>query len=205
MNDSFSFAKDVLELDASLFMTSFDKKSLFTNIPLEIKHMLPIWVKVRFIAYLKLPCLNHFLIFDGKFYEQCDGVAMGSPLGPTLANVYMCHFENIWLGNYPAHYKPTVYRRFVDDTFLLFRTKYHVEKFKNYINKQHKNIKFTSEIQKNDSLSFLDITITPENNEFVTSVYRKPTFNRVFTNFERFIPDMYKRGLIELCFIEVLD
>ena len=36
---------------------------------------------------------------DGKFYEQCDGVAMGSPLGPTLANVFMCHFENIWLEN----------------------------------------------------------------------------------------------------------
>ena len=36
-----------------------------------------------------------FFIFDGKFYEQCDGVAMGSTLGPALANVFMCHFENI--------------------------------------------------------------------------------------------------------------
>ena len=34
-----------------------------------------------------------FFILDGKFYEQCDGVAMCSPLGPTLANVFMCHFE----------------------------------------------------------------------------------------------------------------
>ena len=32
-----------------------------------------------------------FFIFDGKFYEQYDGVAIGSPLGPTLANVFMCH------------------------------------------------------------------------------------------------------------------
>ena len=61
-----------------------------------------------------------FFIFDGKFYEQCDGIAMGSPLGPTLANVFMCHFENIWLENCPSHFKPIVYRRFVDDTFLLF-------------------------------------------------------------------------------------
>ena len=56
--------------------------------------------------------------------------------------------------------------------------------------------KFTLEIEKNGLLSFLDITITHENNKFV-SVYRKPTFSGVFTNFESFIPEMHKRGLIE--------
>ena len=113
---------------------------------------------------------------------------MGSPIGPTLANVFMCHFENIWLENCPAHFKPIVSIRFVGDTFLLFRTKYHVEK-----SKQYKNIKFTSKIEENGSLSFLDITITRENNKFVTSVYRKPTFSGVFTNFESFIPEMHER------------
>ena len=104
---------------------------------------------------------------------------MGSPLEPTLANIFMCHFEKIWLENCPAHFKPIVYRRFIDDTFLLFQTKDHVEKFKNSLNKQHKNIKFTSEIQENGSLSFLDITLTRENNKFATSVYRKPSLHLV--------------------------
>ena len=45
--------------------------------------------------------------------------------------------------------------------------------------------------------SFLDISITHENNKFVTSVYRKPTFSGIFTNFESFILEMHKRGLIE--------
>ena len=40
-----------------------------------------------------------FFIFNRNFYEQGNGVAMGSPLGPTLANVFMCHFENIWFEN----------------------------------------------------------------------------------------------------------
>ena len=109
----------------------------------------------------------------------------------------MCYFENIWFKNCPSHFKPNVYRRFVDDTFLLFRSKDHVEKFRNYLNKQHKNIKCTSEIEENDLLSFLYIKISRENNKFVTSVYCKPTFSGVFTNFESFIPDIYKRGLIE--------
>ena len=76
-----------------------------------------------------------FFIFNGKFYKQCDGVAMCSPLGPTLANVFMCHFEKIWLENCSSHFKPIVYRRFIDDTILLFQSKDHVEKFRNYFHK----------------------------------------------------------------------
>ena len=108
--------------------------------------------KSSFYKLLTITMFESFFIFDGKFYEQCDGVAMGSPLGPTLANVFMCHFENIWLENCPSHFKPIVYRHFVDDTFLLFRSEDHVEKFRNYLNKQPKNIKFTSEIEENGSL-----------------------------------------------------
>ena len=122
---------------------------------------------------------------------------MGSPLGPTVANVFMCHFENICLENCPSHLKPIVYRRFVDDPFLLFRSKDHVEKLRNYFNQQHKNIKFRSEIEENGSRSFLDIKIRRENNKFVTSVYCKPTSSGIFTNFESFIPYIYNRGLIE--------
>ena len=60
-----------------------------------------------------------FFSFDQK-YKQSDCVAMVSPLGPTLVNVFMCHFENIWLENCPTQFKPVVYRRYVGDKFLLF-------------------------------------------------------------------------------------
>ena len=196
IKDSFSFAKEVLEFDASLFMANFDIKSLFTNIPLTETLNLCVenlyrnqthvgnLTKNSFYSLLRINIFESFFIFDGNVYEQCDGVAMDSPLGPTLANVFMSHFENIWLENCPAHFKPIVYRRFVDIIFLLFRTKDHIEKFNNYLNKQHKKITFTSEIEENGSLSFLDVTITRENNKSVTSVYRKLTFSGVFTNFE---------------------
>ena len=122
------------------------------------------------------------ILFDQELYKQHDGAAMGSPFGPTLANVFLCYHEKIWLQNCPSEFKPVIYRRYVDDTFLLFRSKHHIEKFRNYLNRQHKNIKFTSETENENCISFLDIKITRENNKFMTSVYRKPTFSGVFTN-----------------------
>ena len=119
-------------------MASFDIKSLFSNIPLtellnlcvqnlyrNQTHVINL-TKNSFYKLLKITMFESVFIIDGKFYEHCDSVAMGSPLGPTLANVFMCHFEKIWLENCPSDFKPIVYRRFVDDTFLLFRSKHDV-------------------------------------------------------------------------------
>ena len=50
---------------------------------------------------------------------------------------------------------------------------------------------------ENRSLSFLDIKISRENNKLMTSVYCKPTFSGIFTNFESFIPDIYKCRVTE--------
>ena len=89
--------------------------------------MLANWQKELFISCLKSLFLNNFFIFDGKCYEQCDGVAVGSPIRPILANVFMCHFENLLFENFPPYFKAIVYRRFVDDTFLLFQVNDYVE------------------------------------------------------------------------------
>ena len=136
--------------------------------------------------------LDSFFIFDGKYYRQKEGVAMGSPLGPTLANVFLCHFEEQWISDCPIDYKPISYKRYDGDTFLLFSSELHVTKFLNYMNSKYRNIKFTVEREENDSLSFLDIKIFRDNGKFQTSVYRNPTFSDVLTNFESFLPISYK-------------
>ena len=81
--------------------------------------------------------LESFIRFDQKYYKQCNVVAMVSPLGVTLANVFMSHFEKIWLENCSTQFKSVVYKIHVDDPFLLFRSSKHVEKFKKYLNKLH--------------------------------------------------------------------
>ena len=55
---------------------------------------------------------------------------------------------------------------------------------------------FTYENEKDKCLPFLDVNILFSNGKYSTTVYRKPTFTGLFTNFESFIPITYKRGLI---------
>ena len=189
-------------------MASLDVDSLFTNVPLN--ETIDICVnelfknqskcfnldKKQISDMLSLTTKESVILFDSEFYNQVDGVSMGSPLGPTLANAFLCYHEKKWLDDCPIDFKPVYYKRYVDDIFLLFRELEHAQRFKEYMNSKHRSISFTSEIEKEGSFPFLDIKISRETGRFVTSIYRKSTFSGVYTNFTSFLPLEYKFGLI---------
>ena len=209
IKDSFSFAKDITTYDSSLYMDSLDVESLFTNIPLNETinncvsdlHNKNLYngklSKRDLFKLLETATSESSFIFDYLLYKQVDGVAMGSPLVITLANAFLCHYEKEWLDNCPIHFKPVIYKRYVDDIFVLFSSKEHLQLFVDYMNKQHKCLKFTSEAENDNSFSFLDIKITRHNQQFKTSVYRKPTFSGVFTHYESYVDQTYKKSLID--------
>ena len=86
---------------------------------------------------------------------------------------------------------------YIGDIFGVFETKDHAASFYNYINNQHRNIKFTMDNEKNpDKIPFLDVLVCNKPN-LVTSVYRKPTYTGLLTNFFSFTPSKYKNGLIK--------
>ena len=208
IKDLFSFAEEIVGQDSNLYMVSFDVESLFTNIPLDetinicadrvyqrrkkVKGLL----KRHFIELLMFATKSSCFLFNGTYYCQIDGVAMGSPLGPTLANLFLAYHEEKWLNDCPIQFKPKFYRRFVDDVFLLFDNRDQVKKFLRYMNSRHRNIRFTYEEEQNGVLAFLDINITRSADGFTTSVYRKKTFSGVYLNFGSFLPVEYKKGLI---------
>ena len=208
VRDSFSFATTVQSCDTSQFMASLDVDSLFTNIPLAETISIccdllfrdhPIvdgLSKDDFRQLLTLATTESFILFNGSYYQQIDGVAMGSPLGPTLANVFLCYNEKKWLEDCPAQFKPSYYRRYVDDIFVLLPDASHLEKFRAYMSQQHPNINFTSEEETNNSLPFLDVHTIRHNHKYITSVYRKPTFSGVYTHYDSFIPASYKYSLV---------
>ena len=206
--DTFTFVQELNELHSyGKFLISFDVESLFTNIPLDES----ISIAIDYITkndknstfnkeerrklFTLATAQSHFL-FNGEFFDQIDGVAMGSPLAPVLANLFMGHHEKLWLQQYTG---PNVlfYRRYVDDTFCLFETKDDALLFFDYLNTRHSNIKFTMETEIDKKLPFLDILI--DNNDPtgpITSVYHKKTYTGMLTNFFSFCPWSYKTGLV---------
>ena len=120
---------------------------------------------------------------------------MGSPLGLTLTNIFLYHKSN-WLKDCPKNFKPVYYKRYLDDIFVLFNKPEHALFVLEFLNKKHKNMKFSIEIEINGSLSFLDVKIFWENGKFVDSVFRKETFSGLYTNFISFIPLECKFGLV---------
>ena len=148
---------------------------------------------------------NVHQVADITTTKKIDGVAMGSPLGPVLGNIFMCSIEKNWLKDCRHSLKPVFfYRSYVDDIFVLFSSLDYAENFKKYLSSKHPNINFSLEKENDGRLSLLDRDIFCEN-EFVTNVYWKKPFSGVYTNFNSSILETFKSGLIKSmlfrCFI----
>ena len=129
---------------------------------------------------------NHFLFVEDKVYNQVDGVAMGSPLGAVMANIFMCELERKALEQYNGTL-PSLYRWYVGDTFLVFNTSSDMLSFFKW-NKQHPSITFSKEEEQDNKLSFLDVLFTrTTDGSIVTSIYRKPTFSGLYMKWDSFV------------------
>ncbi|XP_057293116.1 uncharacterized protein LOC130621786 [Hydractinia symbiolongicarpus] len=142
VHDSFSFTEDIIQQDGSLYMASLDIDSLFTNIPLnetiEICTNLVFdqcdrcqgLTRSEFKSLLELATKESYFIFNDKIYQQIDGVAMGSPLGPTFANVFLCYHEQNWLNNCPTEFKPVYFKRSLTIFLCCFHPRTTCQNFK---------------------------------------------------------------------------
>ena len=185
-------------------MCSFDVENLFTNI--SVHETINIIIdklftrddsaivglgKKLFRSLLELTVTNAFFIFNFGLYKQIGGLGMGQPLGPTFANIFMCFHEPNLLEQCPSEFAPILYKRYIDDTFVLFKGKAHVHLFLNYLNSQHTSINFTMELENNNKLPFLDCLVSRDSNQLCTSVYRKPTFSGLDLSFS-YCPSIFK-------------
>ena len=72
-----------------------------------------------------------------QLYQQVDGVSMGNPLAPTIANFFLGHLENQLFdtkGNGSHPQRPAIYTRYVDDIFCIFRKDVNYEPFLDQLN-----------------------------------------------------------------------
>ncbi|XP_057305297.1 uncharacterized protein LOC130642226 [Hydractinia symbiolongicarpus] len=119
-------------------------------------------------------------LFDGNFFTQTDGVAMRGPTSSVVAEIYMQAHETTALTT--ADHAPRVWKRFVDDVFLIIK-RAHLDVFHEHINNLHPNIQFTIEHEKNGKLPFLDILVSRNGGNLSVSVYHKPTHTDQYLNY----------------------
>ena len=178
-------------------MVSYDVTALFASVPIppvlkiieekliEYKdlHQRTSMTIKHIIKLLELCLRSTYFVFQGQHYEQVQGAAMGPPLSPIVANIYMEHFETKALETAP--HPPSLWKRFVDDTFVILETT-HKEEFFQHINGIEEKIQFTAENTRPDgSLPFLDTLVTAkEDGSLSTSICRKPTHTNQYLQWD---------------------
>ena len=212
ISDTFEFVNEVHELviNNGDILVSYDVSSLFTNVPLEEtiqlladKAFINNWFnetyhlnlnKLDLVDLLRAATKDQLFTFNGQLYEQTDGVAMGSPLGPLLANAFMCSIEETLEREGKM---PTYYKRFVDDTLTIMPNKTSADNFLDILNQCHSSIKFTMETESNSMLPFLGTQLLNKHTRVETKVYVKPTNTGLLLHYKSHVDDRYKRGLLK--------
>ena len=170
------------EIPVNMKLISFDVTSLFTNVPLDytidlildriyVRKELETSITKNELKELLILCTkNVHFTYRNEVYIQTDGVAMGSPLGPVLAGIFMVELEREILPELSTVMLP--WFRYVDDTITYIKEEY-IDHVLHKINNFHNNINFTYELEQNGGIAFLDVLIMKSANELKTTVYRK--------------------------------
>ena len=193
--------KDI-KLDDDEVLVSFDVSSLYTNVPVKeaIKEAaeklyagnvtLPPVDKETFIVLAELATTDVLMWTHDGYYRQTDGLAMGAPPAPPLANLWLNKFDPI------IKDEAKLYERYVDD--VIREIKVHLIQSKiDEINRLHPNLKFTHEVELEGRISFLDLSIIHDNRQLSSTWYTKPTDTSLIMNFHALAPKRYKKSVVE--------
>ena len=198
MPDTYLLRSTELHAQKMTTVVSFDVISLFTNVPLKetieivIDYLYADTINVMHVDKKIFRRLVYFATqevfrFNEKLYKLVDGVIIGNPLGPTLANFFLGHLEKKLFANLENN-SPMLrklYIIFVDNVHAVFANTNSCLRFflvTSILNFQHHDIRFTME-KTNKTLNFLDVKIELNDVGLNTCVWLKPTNTGLLLNF----------------------
>ena len=178
---------------------SHDVVSLFTNTPIEkcldiIKDRIDNDSSLNnrtklnsndITELLQFVLTTTYFRFRGSIYRHIFGAAMGSPVSPIVANLFMEKLEQEPIATAPMECKPKFWSRYVDDILEIIH-KGSTQKPTDHLNTVDptRNIKFTHEEEDQGRIPFLDTLIARKPDRSVKLlVYRKKTHTDQYLNF----------------------
>ena len=188
-----------VQLEEHEELVSFDVSALYTNVPvveaidicadmLFDQSDLPI-DKDTFITLAKMASCNVLMSTHDGYYKQIDGLAMGSPPAPHLANGWMSQFDQTIQGD------SRLYTRYMDDILCNIHAD-QIEDKLSTINNLHHALKFTIEREHNNTIPFLDLKIINNQGQLHSTWYYKPTDTGLIMNYHALAPRRYKHSVV---------
>ncbi|CAD6207985.1 GSCOCG00010260001-RA-CDS, partial [Cotesia congregata] len=195
--DFVAFSKTV-SLPEGYVLISLDVVSLFTNVLIEetwdnIKHL--VGVPRNVLEDLIGFCYDSsYFVYQGEFYSQIEGSSMGNPASPVIANIVMNYVigQILMLLPFDVHFL----KLYVDDTIAAIPEE-EVNNILGLFNSLDNNIQFTMEVEKDNSLSFLDVLVKRSDGKLITDWFIKPISSGRLFNWKSNHPRSQKIGMIK--------
>lgn len=203
IRDDFDFLDHLpTSVDSGSQLVTFDVVGLYSNIPHELGiKAIEYWIdkhpdkydsrfsKDFILQSLKIILERNVFYFNGTYFQQKKGTAMGTKVAPTYATLVLGYLEEILYeklenkyGREFSEYIQSNFWRFIDDCFSVFLPNMNIIDFHNDLNSLHHDIQYTME-SSNSSLSFLDVLVKLEGDSIATDIYCKPTDAHNFLDF----------------------
>ena len=191
-----------IKLEEDEELVSFDVSSLYTNVPViesinvcadllfSGKYKLPSVDKATSIELAKVESCDVIMSTHRGYFKQIDGLAMGSPPAPHLANGWLSQYDGTIKG------ESKLFTRYMDDILQEIKSSEINTKLAE-INALHENLTFTIEKQSDGKIPFLDMQITcDQQGKLTSSWYNKPTDTGLILNYHALAPRRYKRSVV---------
>ena len=189
------------KLDSDEILVSFDVVSLYTNVPVKesiqvcadllfdkYKIGLPV-DKDTFIQLAMISSCDVVMLTPAGYYKQIDGLAMGSPCAPLLANGWLSQYDN------RIRDDAKIFFRYMDDIFREIKESQYDTKLAE-INTFHDNLSFTGEKECNGILPALDTKLMNNEGTLSATWYTKPTDTGLVMNYHALAPMKYKKAVV---------
>lgn len=212
VRDTYHFIEIVksLRIPSEFYFFSMDVESLYTNIPIQagITSVKKVFEKFpdakrpdnELLQLLEINLTRNDFIFNGEFYLQIKGTAMGKRFAPAYANIFMANWEEEVFAK--CKKKPAHYLRYLDDIWGIWTgSKQEFEEFVETLNSHNSSIKLKTEINQY-SIDFLDTTVFKgldfhKNYQLDVKVHFKTTDTHALLHKTSFHPKHTFRGLVK--------
>jgi len=169
-----------------LKLASLDILDTYTNIPTEDvtniisslckAHNLDKTLTKDILTITRLIVTQNYFWFKGNMYVQKKGLAMGAPTSSIFSEIYLQYMGNTLIYDVLQKTRIEGYFRYVDDILIVYNENLtDINEIHNRFNSISPDLNFILELEQDDGLNFLDLTIKKTTTKMIFNIYRKPT------------------------------